>query len=105
MSKPRETPSGKIRVQIPGYAWLDALQESFIADNEGWFEHRVSDHSRHGQLSYYVAIVDPVIATMLASRLEARAALTLGQSGWALRRAAIRIEADVAVLSQERGWP
>lgn len=103
MSKNRETPRGKIRVQIPGYAWLDALKESFVADNEGWFEQR-----RQGERgASYVAFLDPEVALMLAHRLEGRAPLVKNhQRSWALRRIALRIEADVAVLRQEeQKWP
>lgn len=84
-----------IRVQIPGYAWLEALKEPFIVDNEGWFEQRVS---RNGTASWYVAKLDPERARLLGSALEHRAVMSqLGNTGWALRRAAIRIEADINV--------
>jgi hypothetical protein len=99
LSKRREAKRGQIRVQIPGYAWDEALRDSFIADHEGWFERRAHQHKIHGELVTYVALLETDPARLLAVALERRAVVArLGNSGWALRRAALRIEADIAVI-------
>ena len=100
----RETPRGKIRVQIPGYAWLDALRSSFIADNESWWERR--EHAKE-QVAY-VAFLDPDEARMVQHALEGQSKVTLTyQHRWALERACLRIEADINVLEQTMDiqWP
>jgi len=93
----REAGPNQIRIQLPGYAWLDALRSSFIADNESWWERR--EYPREKVV--YIAIVDAEQALMIAHALEGQSKVTMGhQSRWALHRAVLRIEADIKVLGQ-----
>lgn len=89
------TPPGKVRIQIPGYAWLDALRNNFIRDNESWWERREYPHEHVA----YIAIVDVKQARMIQHALEGQSKVTMThQNRWALARACIRIEADINVM-------
>ena len=91
----------RIRVQIAGAAWLDALKSSFIADNEHWFEQRV--HGGRG--SAYVAYLDPQTALMVAHALEGQVKMIFSDGNpsdannrrVSMGRTVLRIRADAAV--------
>ena len=100
MSGRGEAHAGQVRVQIPAYAWLDALKSSFIADNESWWERR---EQGRGSVAY-VAVLEVEQARMVAHALEGQSKVTWGhQSRWALTRAVLRIDADIKVMDLDSG--
>jgi hypothetical protein len=104
MSGRKETPRGAIRVQIPGYAWDAAMEHSLIADNPGWWERREYDGGREKHV-VHVALLDPERARMVGHALEGQSKMTRDHhERWALTRAALRIEADLAVMGQEEPY-
>jgi hypothetical protein len=96
MSTP-PTPRGKVRVQIPGYAWLDALSSPFIADHESWWERHEYPHEHVA----YVAYLDREQARQVQQALEEAKVKAPYQRRWALDRACMRIEADLKVMGKK----